>query len=84
MKKIADLVKENMDILQAMMESGKHLSEANAVTEQFGKCRLYLAHMDEEDLDYLACARVAIEEQLPWDIPAKEVDNGQGKGKPKI
>lgn len=76
-KKIQDVIKENMDILQAMMESGKHLSDHDTVVDQYNKCLLYSAHMNEEDSDYLSCAAMAMEEQLPWNVPTKHSPEDQ-------
>jgi len=72
MTQIADIIKQNMDTLQAMMESGEHLSNKDDVMAQLNHCCLYSAHMNDEDSDYLVCARMAIEEQLPWNVPPKE------------
>lgn len=71
-RSIPKIIKENMNILQEMMESGKHLSDPIAVVNQYGKCKLYRAYMNEEDTDYLMCAGIAIEDQLPWNVPVKK------------
>jgi hypothetical protein len=68
-KRIQDVIKENMDLLQAMMESGKHLTDHDTVVDQYNKCLGYSHHMEEEDSDYLSCAATAIEDQLPWNVP---------------
>jgi len=67
-KKIQDVIKENMDLLQAMMEAGKHLTDREAVAAQYNKCVNYSHHMNDEDGDYLSCVETAIERQLPWDV----------------
>lgn len=72
-KKIQDVIKENMDIFQAMMESEQHISDPLAVIQQYSKCSLYRMHMNEEDSDYLTCAAIAIEEQIPWKVPPKQL-----------
>jgi hypothetical protein len=78
MTQIADIIKQNMDTLQAMMESGEHLSNKDDVMAQFNHCCLYSAHMNDEDSDYLVCARMAIEEQLPWNLPPKDKTDHAG------
>lgn len=72
--KIQDVIKESMDLLQAMMESGKHLTDHDTVVDQYNKCLGYSRHMNEEDRDYLSCAETAIDKQMPWHVPPVETD----------
>jgi hypothetical protein len=67
-KKIQEVIKENMNLLQEMMEAGKHLTDRDSVVNQFNKCMKYSNNMNDEDGDYLSCAGTAIEKQLPWEV----------------
>lgn len=55
-----------MDQIQEMMESNYHLKDVDAVQEALDKVSLYWAHMNDEDKDYVHCAREAVEEKIEW------------------
>ena len=66
MSKLQDKITLIMDQIQEMMESNYHLKDVDAVQEAVDKVSLYWAHMNDEDKDYVHCAREAVEEKIEW------------------
>jgi len=66
MSKLQEKITLIMDQIQEMMESNYHLKDVDAVQEALDKVSLYWAHMNDEDKDYVHCAREAVEEKIEW------------------
>ena len=59
-------IEHDMDLLQAMMESNKHISEPGKVIEHLSKIRYKWVFLSEEDRDYIHGCDTAIEEGIRW------------------
>ena len=59
-------ITHDMDLLQAMMESNKHISEPGKVIEHLSKIRYKWVFLSEEDRDYIHGCDTAIEEGIRW------------------
>tara|TARA_B100000941_G_C28467334_1_gene534328 strand:+ start:438 stop:692 length:255 start_codon:yes stop_codon:yes gene_type:complete len=70
MSEIAKKIKIIVDEIQAIMESNGHLDkdpeEIQRLLSLFEQISLYWAHLNDEDNDYVSCAKQAFEEQTPW------------------
>ena len=60
---IKDKIKERMDEIQVMMESGNREN----IDEKIANVTKFWSVLDEENRDYLNAVRVAVEENLPWE-----------------
>jgi hypothetical protein len=54
-----------MDQLEALMKAGKYDEAAELLPE----CSKFWTVLTEADQDFIHCARLAIEEGLPWNPP---------------
>jgi len=82
--KLKDKIEQEMDILQDMFEDNIHIRYPNKAMEQIAKCRLYSAHMNDEDSDYLAGCTWAVENQHEWHICEEDKRINRGPNwKPK-
>ena len=63
-------IKIIVDEIQAIMESNGHLSkdpeEIQRLLLLFEQINLYWGSLNDEDNDYVSCAKHAFEEQWPW------------------
>tara|TARA_B100000925_G_scaffold290810_1_gene276931 strand:+ start:1471 stop:1716 length:246 start_codon:yes stop_codon:yes gene_type:complete len=70
MSEIAKKIKIIVDEIQTIMESNSHLSkdseQIQILLSLFEQTSLYWAHLNDEDNDYVSCAKQAFEEQTPW------------------
>ena len=61
-------ISQDMDLLQAMMESNQHISNPQKVIDHLSTIRFKWVFLSEEDRDYIHGCDTAIEEQIRWDI----------------
>ena len=70
MSEIQKKIKAIVDEIQKMMESNDHLSQEPEKIDRllllFDKINLYWTHLNDEDNDYVSCAKHAFEDQTPW------------------
>lgn len=59
---IREKIKERMDEIQRMMESGNR----EGIQEKIDDVAKFWSALSEEDRDYINSVRVAVEENLPW------------------
>ena len=59
-------ITQDMDLLQAMMESNTHISEPGKVLEHLCSIRHKWVFLSEEDRDYIHGCDTAIEEGIRW------------------
>ena len=59
---LRDKIKERMDEIQKMMESGNR----EGIQEKVDNVTKFWSALSEEDRDYLNAVRGAVEENLPW------------------
>lgn len=67
-KEIETKINEKMDIVQRMMESQVHISDAEKVKSAIYNATVYWTVMSEEDKDYIHCALDAIEDGVVWNV----------------
>lgn len=68
---IEQRIKGLMDHLQQLMESNAHLDRPEYVLDVCDSAGTYFTAMNEEDRDYLHCARTAVEEGWSWNVEKK-------------
>ena len=70
MSEIQKKIKILVDKIQEIMESNGHLDkdpeEIQRLSSLFEQISLYWAHLNDEDNDYVSCAKQAFEEQTSW------------------
>ena len=59
---LREKIKERMDEIQKMMESGNR----EGIQEKVDNVTKFWSALSEEDRDYLNAVRGAVEENLPW------------------
>ena len=71
MSEIDKKIKIIVDEIQAIMESNGHLSkepeEIQRLLSLFEQINLYWGSLNDEDNDYVSCAKHAFEEQSSWE-----------------
>ena len=65
---IQNIIKEKLDQLQQSLLNGEHLQNPGEFEIQLSELSLYFPLMSDEDRDYVHCARVALEDQLVWEV----------------
>ena len=70
MNKIQEKIKDQLDVLQKMMENNNHLDKEkqHLVEHQISRCALYIGNMRQEDRDYFNSVKYAFQEKLSWDV----------------
>ena len=66
--KIQRMVVPLMDELQWCMENNAHLEDPDRVSALIDRVSIYIAHLTDEDADYLHAAQDAIEEGREWNV----------------
>lgn len=61
-------INEELDKLESMLTSQQHIMSPETVGAHLGVLSMYFHLMDDDDKDYLNCARIALEEQIEWRI----------------
>ena len=61
-----EIITQDMDQLQAMMESNTHISNPHVVIEHLSHIRYKWVFLSEEDRDYIHGCDTAIEEGIQW------------------
>jgi Ethanolamine utilization protein EutJ (predicted chaperonin) len=59
-------INEELDKLETMLTSQQHITSPETVGAHLGVLSMYFHLMDDDDKDYLNCARIAMEEQIEW------------------
>jgi hypothetical protein len=68
MSNLREKIRLRMDEIQSMMESNDHLTDPDKVTEVIGSVSKFWSALNEEDRDYIHCARYAIENKSEWKV----------------
>ena len=61
-------IKDQLDMLQRMMEAQVHIDDPDTVKEAIDRCSIYWSFLGDEDRDYIHCASDALEEKRPWNL----------------
>lgn len=63
---IADKIEEKMAALESMMREQIHLEDPSRVEALMSNISMYWAHMNDDDKDYVDCAKWALDEKREW------------------
>lgn len=63
-----DKINEKLDKLETMLTSQQHLTSPETVGVQLEVLSMYFHLMNDEDRDYVNCARIALEDKIEWRI----------------
>ena len=66
LERYREQITQDMDLLQAMMESNTHISNPQKVLDHMETIRFKWVFLSEEDRDYIHGCDFAIEEQTRW------------------
>lgn len=64
--KIYQRIEEKLDVLQRLMEQQIHLSNIDTINKALGDLGKYRQYMNDEQADFVDCARYAKDEQMEW------------------
>ena len=59
-------IESRLDVLQRLMEQQIHLSNIDTVNKALGDLGKYRQYMNDEQADFVDCARYAKDEQMEW------------------
>ena len=65
-KPIHRRIEDRLDILQCLMEEGKHLTEEDLVRDALALLGKYRPYMNDEQSEYVDGCRFALDEQMEW------------------
>ena len=63
-----DKINEQLDKLETMLTSQQHLTSPETVGVQLETLSMYFHLMNDEDRDYVNCARIALEDKVEWRV----------------
>jgi len=63
-----DKINEELDKLETMLTSQQHLTSPETVGVQLEGLSMYFHLMNDEDRDYVKCARIALEDKIEWRV----------------
>ena len=66
--KLAVKINSIADELQEMMEGNQHLESPDIAIELVNKLGVYWAFLDDELKDYVQCSRIAIDDEMEWNV----------------
>lgn len=61
-------INEQLDKLEIAFTSQQHISSPETVGAQLEVLSMYFHVMNDEDRDYVNCARVALEDKIEWRV----------------
>lgn len=61
-------INEQLDKLEIALTSQQHISSPETVGAQLEVLSMYFHVMNDEDRDYVNCARVALEDKIEWRV----------------
>lgn len=63
-----DKINEELDKLETMLTNQQHLTSPETVGAQLEVLSMYFHLMNDEDRDYVKCARIALEDKIEWKV----------------
>ena len=63
-----DKINEALDKLETMLTSQQHLTSPETVGVQLEALSMYFHLMNDEDRDYVKCARIALDDKIEWKV----------------
>ena len=64
--KVHSKIEEKLDVLQRLMENQMHIKSTDSVNKALGDLGKYRQYMNDEQADFVDCARFAKDEQMEW------------------
>ena len=69
MSPIQKKIEKYMDKIKALIEDNAHLdNRISTLQESLNSISLYVAHMNDEDTDYIQAVKYAIDKKIEWII----------------
>lgn len=69
MSPIQKKIEKYMDKIKALIEDNAHLdNRISTLQESINSISLYVAHMNDEDADYIQAVKYAIDKKIEWII----------------
>lgn len=63
-----DVINQKLDELESMLTSQYHISAPETVGEVLDVLSVLFHLMNDDDRDYVQCARVALEDEIEWRV----------------
>ena len=63
-----DKINEELDKLETMLISQQHLTSPETVGAPLDVLSMYFHLMNDEERDYVKCARIALEDKIEWRV----------------
>jgi hypothetical protein len=63
-----DKINAELDKLETMLISQQHLTSPETVGGQLEALSMYFHLMNDEDRDYVKCARIALDDKIEWQV----------------
>ena len=63
-----DVINQKLDELESMLMSQQHISSPETVGEVLEVLSVLFHLMDDDDRDYVQCARIALEDKVEWRV----------------
>ena len=61
-----DVINQKLDELESMLTSQQHISSPEAVGEVLDVLSVLFHLLNDDDRDYVQCARIALEDKIEW------------------
>lgn len=61
-------INEQLDKLEIALTSQQHISSPETVGAQLEVLSMYFHVMNDEDRDYVNCARIALQDKIEWRV----------------
>ena len=63
-----DVINQKLDELETMLTRQQHISSPETVGEVLEVLSVLFHLMDDDDRDYVQCAKVALEDKIEWRV----------------
>ena len=63
-----DIINQKLDELESALTSQQHISSPETVGELLDVLLVLFHLMNDDDRDYVQCARVALEDEIEWRV----------------
>ena len=63
-----DIINQKLDELETALTSQQHISSPETVSEVLDVLSVLFHLMNDDDKDYVQCARVALEDKIEWRV----------------
>jgi hypothetical protein len=63
-----DIINQKLDELETALTSQQHISSPEKIDAHLDTLSMYFHLMNDEDRDYVNCARIALEDKIEWRV----------------